>query len=92
MVSPLLAAPDKFEVKCSEQAITAPTAHLDLHLLISAQTFQVLLSHTLRSHHSTPCTATPTPSSRSGQDAAPLATAGRLGGLVVLIRFNVPDL
>ena len=43
MVSPLLAAPDKFEVKCSEQAITAPTAHLDLHLLISAQTFQVLL-------------------------------------------------
>ena len=35
-----LAAPDKFEVKYSERAVTALTAHLDLNFLISAQTFQ----------------------------------------------------
>jgi len=30
-------------VKCSERTVTAPAAHLDLNLLISVQTFQVLL-------------------------------------------------
>src|SRR6266849_6146122 len=42
-----IAAPDKFEGKCSERAVTAPAAYVDLNLLIPAQTFQVLLLQAL---------------------------------------------